>query len=85
MKEQFDSENGQITFEQAIEQLEGIVQTLENGNTSLEESLQLFEKGINLINYCQKKIAKAEQKISVLVQKNEGVFLEPYSNEELEE
>lgn len=84
MNEQFGLEKGQVSFEQAIEQLENIVQMLENGNISLDESLQLFEKGINLIGYCQKKIAMAEQKISVLVQKNEEIFLEPFSNEELE-
>lgn len=85
MKEQTNPDNVQLSFEQAMEQLDTIVQKLESGNAGLDESLELFEKGVKLIGICQKKISLAEQKVSMLVQDNKGVFLEPFENKEVKE
>ncbi|HHU33257.1 MAG TPA: exodeoxyribonuclease VII small subunit [Clostridia bacterium] len=74
-----------MSFEEAINKLEGIVQSLETGNISLDESLRLFQEGVQLIDFCQKKLTMAEQKVSVLVQKNEEIFLEPFTNEDYKE
>lgn len=60
-----------MTFEEAISRIQEIIHRLEAGETSLEESLKLFEEGMNLINFCQKKLDEVEQKIEMLV-KNEG-------------
>lgn len=54
------------SFEAALQELEGIVQTLEGGGAPLEESLKAYERGMALRNYCQKTLGEAEQKISIL-------------------
>jgi len=54
-------------FEDALDELETIVNALETGEQSLEESLTQFERGISLARYCQKSLGNAEQKISVLM------------------
>lgn len=55
--------NKKLTFEQAIERLEEIVNRMENENPSLEESLKLFEEGSKLSSLCYGKLSEAEQKI----------------------
>jgi exodeoxyribonuclease VII small subunit len=54
------------TFEEALIRLEKIVETLENGDMPLDESMKLFEEGTKLSRYCSETLAKAEQKITVL-------------------
>lgn len=60
------------TFEQSIAELEEIVEQLENGDVSLDESLGLFEKGIKLSKSCQKMLDTAEKKVSVLMMNDDG-------------
>jgi exodeoxyribonuclease VII small subunit len=55
-----------INFEESINALEGLVNALENGELSLEESLTTFEKGIRLTKECQQQLTMAEQKIALL-------------------
>ena len=55
------------TFEQSIAELEEIVEQLENGDVTLDESLGLFEKGIKLSKSCQKMLDTAEKKVSIPV------------------
>jgi len=54
-------------FETALEQLEELVSAMEEGELSLEESLQAFEKGIRLTRECQVALEKAEQKVQTLL------------------
>lgn len=54
-------------FEKSIKELEEIVNKLENGDASLSESLELFEKGIKLAKDCNKMLDEAEKKVSVLI------------------
>ena len=54
-------------FEKSIKELEEIVNKLENGDASLSESLELFEKGIKLAKECNKMLDDAEKKVSVLI------------------
>lgn len=61
----------QLTFEEAIEKLEVIVEKLETG-TSLEESLKLFEEGMALIKFCQEKLETAERKVEKLIKTEDG-------------
>jgi len=56
----------QDNFESSLETLESIVNQLENGDLSLDQSLSAFEKGIQLTRDCQKTLADAEQKIKIL-------------------
>ncbi|MGQ9560353.1 MAG: exodeoxyribonuclease VII small subunit [Candidatus Oleimicrobiaceae bacterium] len=67
---------GKKTFESAMQRLEEIVQILERGDTSLEESLRLFEEGTELAKFCQARLAEAEAKLKVLVKKDDGFQLE---------
>jgi len=54
-------------FEQALQDLEGLVGAMEEGELSLEDSLQAFEKGIKLTRECQSALKQAEQKVQVLI------------------
>lgn len=54
------------SFEAALQELEGLVQTLEGGGASLEDSLKAYERGIGLLDYCQATLGQAEQKIRIL-------------------
>ena len=62
----------QIQFEEAFKRLETIVAQLESGEESLENSLELFEEGIQLAETCRTKLDKAEQAISKLIKKSDG-------------
>ena len=57
-------------FEQSLEDLEALVSSMEDGELSLEESLQAFEKGIKLTRKCQTALKQAEQKVQVLINEN---------------
>ncbi len=60
------------TFEECLQQVQTVVERLEGGNLSLEESLELFTEGINLVRQCQERLAKAERKVELLVTDKEG-------------
>ncbi len=55
-------------FEQALSELQAVVEKLESGELSLEASLQHFERGIALTRACQKSLAEAEQRVKVLME-----------------
>jgi exodeoxyribonuclease VII small subunit len=57
-------------FENALEELEKLVSSMEEGDLTLEDSLQAFEKGIKLTRECQTALKKAEQKVQVLINEN---------------
>ncbi|HJM14892.1 MAG TPA: exodeoxyribonuclease VII small subunit [SAR86 cluster bacterium] len=59
-----------INFEKALEELEGIVEKLESGDLSLENSLKSFEKGIKLARQCQEQLSKAELQVQKLIEEN---------------
>lgn len=64
-----ESEN--LSFEKAIEELEEIVNNLEEGGLSLEDSLDKFSRGIKLIKYCNDKLSETEKKIEVLIKEDD--------------
>ena len=64
------------TFENNLKELEGIVKALESSDVSLDEMLELFEKGIKLTKSCTSQIENAEQKISVLMKNKDGEMTE---------
>lgn len=69
-------------FEKALNELEQLVESMENGDFSLEESLQAFEQGIKLTRECQTMLEQAEQKVQALIQDQDKVTLEPFTPEE---
>jgi len=61
-----------INFEAAIAELEALVEEMERGDISLEDSLKKFERGIELTRACQQALQEAEQKIQMLIEKKQG-------------
>ena len=59
-------------FEAAITELESLVEEMEQGDISLEESLKKFERGIELTRTCQQALQEAEQKVQMLIEKQQG-------------
>jgi exodeoxyribonuclease VII small subunit len=59
-----------VDFEQALDQLENLVEAMEGGDLSLEDSLKAFEQGIKLSRECQTALATAEQKVQLLLEEN---------------
>ncbi len=59
-----------IDFEEALDQLEELVEDMENGDLTLEESLKAFEQGIKLTRECQSALSTAEQKVQLLIEEN---------------
>jgi len=64
-----------VNLEKALTELEKLVEEMEQGNLSLDESLKRFERGIALTSDCQEALQKAELKVQELIEKN-GKLLE---------
>ena len=60
------------SFEKALDSLEKIVEKLEEGNLSLEETLKKFEEGVKLSRLCERKLAAAQKKVSMLTRDEGG-------------
>lgn len=60
-----------VDFEHALDELEKLVQNMESGELSLEDSLKAFEKGMQLSQDCQQALTDAEQKVTVLMEKHQ--------------
>lgn len=57
----------EFNFEEALQELERLVSSMEEGELSLEDSMKAFEKGIKLTRECQTALQKAEQKVQILL------------------
>ena len=83
-KDKTTSENSsQVSFEAALEDLQGIVESLESGSLGLEDSLARFEEGIGLLKTCNDVLQRAEQRIETLtgVDADGNPTTEPFENE----
>ncbi|MEO0081316.1 MAG: exodeoxyribonuclease VII small subunit [candidate division WOR-3 bacterium] len=80
-----DVPDEQIDFEKALKELEGIVTQLEQGNLTLERSLELFERGVQLARQCKARLDAAQLRVSQLVKEKEGIMSEVPFEEEPEE
>jgi exodeoxyribonuclease VII small subunit len=65
-------------FEECLQRLERIVQELEKGDVPLEQSLTLFEEGMQLSSACRKELEEAEGKVEILLKKNGKLQAEPF-------
>jgi exodeoxyribonuclease VII small subunit len=63
--------NQKMTFEAALARLSEIVDQMENGDASLDESLKLFEEGSKLASFCYGKLSSAEQKIKTITERED--------------
>jgi exodeoxyribonuclease VII small subunit len=62
------------SFESSLRELEEIVEQLEAGDLPLEESLELFERGVRLSRECQKRLDAAERRVEVLLKDQDGTY-----------
>jgi len=69
-------------FEKDLQELEDLVEKMEGGDLSLEDSLVHFERGIVLTRACQKALTEAEQKIQILLAEDGSQKLQPFSSDE---
>ncbi|MBT3048330.1 MAG: exodeoxyribonuclease VII small subunit [gamma proteobacterium symbiont of Ctena orbiculata] len=68
-------------FEEAMKELEALVESLEQGDLSLEESLKSFERGVALTRICQTSLQDAEQKVRMLNGDTQASELIPFSDD----
>jgi exodeoxyribonuclease VII small subunit len=70
------------SFEESLKRLETVVDQLEKGELTLEDSLKLFEEGVNLTANCKQELDAAEGKVQVLVKQRDGSLkAEPFDTE----
>jgi exodeoxyribonuclease VII small subunit len=72
-----------LAFEKSLKELEALVTKMEQGNLSLEESLQHFERGIQLTRTCQQALKEAEQKVEILLNKSGQNDIAPFTSDEI--
>ena len=65
-----------MTYEEAMDKLENIVSDLESNELTLDASIEKFKEGINLSNYCNTLLTKAEKSIKILVEQSDGSIKE---------
>ncbi|MDO8343582.1 MAG: exodeoxyribonuclease VII small subunit [Cellvibrio sp.] len=69
-------------FEQSLSTLESLVNRMEQGDMTLEESLQAFESGIALTRECQTRLAAAEQQVNKLIEQQGNISIESFDADE---
>ena len=69
-----------LSFEESLNELDTIVQSLEQGDLNQEESMALFERGLNLSQLSQVKLQTAEQKVKILLEKNGATQLADFDS-----
>ena len=69
------------SFEQSLSELEALVERMESGDLSLEDSLAAFEQGIALTRSCQQALQAAEQKVEILTAKTPDAPTEPFDDD----
>jgi len=69
-------------FETALAELEALVDKMEQGDLSLDESLKQFERGVQLTRSCQQALKEAEQKVQILLEKDGQPSLETFDSDD---
>ena len=69
------------SFEEALNELEALVERMESGDLTLEESLAAFEQGISLTRHCQEALQVAEQKVEILSARTADAATEPFEHD----
>lgn len=70
-----------IDFEKTLQELEELVEQMERGELTLEESLKRFERGIELARTCQSALQVAEQRVEQVIEKNAQVKIVPFDTQ----
>ena len=69
-------------FENALDRLEEIIHALENKELALDDSLQLFQEGVELYKQCNQKLGEAEDKITMILEENGQIKQVPFTERE---
>jgi len=72
--------NDQLSFEEALNQLETLVESMEQGELSLEQSLESYERGVALSRTCESALKAAEQKVEILSRGSPEAEPEPFDS-----
>ena len=72
-------------FEQALAELEALVERLERGDLPLDEALKTFERGVELTRHCQGSLKAAQQRVDILLKRNGQPDTEPFTLPETQE
>ena len=67
-----------IDFEQALAELESLVERLERGDVPLDEALRTFERGVALTRHCQACLQSAQQKVEILLKRSGQPEVQPF-------
>ena len=70
-----------FNFEQALNQLTALIEQMEQGQLTLEQSLLHFEQGVTLVRQCQQALTDAEQKVKILTEQQGELQLTPYETQ----
>lgn len=73
------AESKTLEFEQALAELEKLVERLERGDLPLDEALQTFERGVELTRHCQGALKAAQQRVEILLKRNGQPEPEPFA------
>ncbi len=80
------SKTRKMQIEDAFRRLEEIVSSLEEGKLPLEESIKIFAEGMELLNFCQKKLEEAQKTVQKLIKQNEEKWkIEPFETKAKED
>jgi exodeoxyribonuclease VII small subunit len=69
-------------FEEALAELESLVERLERGDLPLDEALKTFERGVELTRHCQSSLKSAQQKVEILLKRGSSASIEPFRPED---
>jgi exodeoxyribonuclease VII small subunit len=83
MDKKNSADNTNFNFETSLNELEKLVDALENGDLSLEQSLEDFARGIQLTRACQHALSDAQQKVQILLTENGKTELKDYPKSEM--
>ena len=80
-----DKKNDAFNLERTMEELGQITEKISSGKVGLEESLKLFERGMQMVNQCREYLAEAENRIKVIAEESSGRAIREKSVTELKE
>jgi exodeoxyribonuclease VII small subunit len=69
-------------FEEALAELESLVERLERGDLPLDDALKTFERGVELTRHCQSSLKAAQQKVEILLKRGSSPSVEPFRPED---
>ncbi len=73
-----------LSYEEAIKELENVLEKLEKNDSSLEETLEIFKKGMEIHKFCSETLSKTENQVKILLEKDEEIYEETFYSGEVD-